>query len=164
MVDFGIDFSAVTDCEQKIDPQQGDASLADHQEVASKISEALNAAARCSEAETVENYSVLSEQLWELNSLLKQSLQSHTGYQPLLAKLQNGSTSTADELKTLRSLIVGDADQYLKYDDDFQRSKRELGKRLDQIRRLQSSDLDLDALMHLRVLCREVVPLIDSRC
>src|SRR5437764_675571 len=45
------------------------------------------------------------------------------------------------------------ADQYLKYDDDFQRSKSELGKILDQIRRLQSSDLDLDALMHLRVLC-----------
>jgi hypothetical protein len=83
---------------------QGDASLANHQEVASKISEALNAAAQCSAAETVENYSVLSEQLWELiNSLLKQSLQSHTGYLPLLTKLQNGTTLTADELKTLRS-------------------------------------------------------------
>ena len=138
--------------------------MSNHQEVATKISEALKAAAQCSAAETVENYSVLSEQFWELSSLLKQSLQSHTGYQPLLAKLQNGSILTADELKTLRSLIVGDADQYLKHDDDFQRSKSELGKRLDQIRRLQSSDLDLDALMHLRVLCREVVPLIDSRC
>jgi hypothetical protein len=114
--------------------KQGDASLADHQEVATKIAEALNAGAQCSAAETVENYSVLSEQLWELNSLLGQSLESHIGYQPLLTKLQNGTTLTADELKTLRSLIVGDADQYLKYDDDFERSKSELGRILDQTR------------------------------
>ena len=44
--------------------------MSNHQEVATKISEALKAAAQCSAAETVENYSVLSEQLWELNSLL----------------------------------------------------------------------------------------------
>ena len=31
-------------------------------------------------------------------------------------------------LKALRSLIVGGADRYLKYDDDFQRSKSELGR------------------------------------
>ena len=43
--------------------------MSNHQEVATKISEALKAAAQCSAAETVENYSVLSEQLWELNSL-----------------------------------------------------------------------------------------------
>ncbi len=129
--------------------------MSNHQEVATKISEALKAAAQCSAAETVENYSVLSEQLWELNSLLKQSLQSHTGYLPLLTKLQNGTTLTADELKTLRSLIVGDADQYLKYDDDFERSKSDLGRILDQIRRLQSNNPDLETLMHLQVLCRE---------
>jgi hypothetical protein len=135
--------------------KQGDASLVDHQEVTTKLSEALNAAAQCSAAETVESYSALSEQLWELNSLLRQWLQSHIGYEPLLAKLQTGTTLTADELKTLRSLIVGDADQYLKYDDDFERSKSDLIRILDQIRRLQSSDLDLETLMHLRVLCRE---------
>jgi hypothetical protein len=130
--------------------------LADHQEVAAKVSEALNAAAQCSAVvETVESYSALSEQLWELNSLLGQSLQSHVGYQPLLTKLQNGTTLSADDLKTVRSLIVGDADQYLKYDDDFERSKSELRRILDQIRRLQSKDLDLETLMHLRVLCRE---------
>jgi hypothetical protein len=129
--------------------------LADHQEVAAKVSEALNAASQCSAVETVESYSALSEQLWELNSLLGQSLQSHVGYQPLLAKLQSGTTLSADDLKTLRSLIVGDADQYLKYDDDFERSKSELRRILDQIRRLQSRDLDLETLMHLRVLCRE---------
>jgi hypothetical protein len=129
--------------------------LADHQEVAAKLSEALTAASQCSTAETVEKYSVLAEQLSELSSLVEQSLRSRVGYQPLLTKLQNGTSLTADELKTLRSLIVGDADQYLKYDDDFERSKSDLGKILDQIRKIQSTDLNVEALMHLRVLCRE---------
>ena len=129
--------------------------MANHPEVATKISEALSAAAQCSASEIVESYSALSEQLPDRNSLLGQSLQSHTGYQPVVTKLQNGMALTPDELKTLRSLIVGDADQYLKYDDDFERSKSELGRILAQIRRLQSNDLDLETLMHRRVLCRE---------
>jgi hypothetical protein len=140
---------------RKLTRVQGDASLADHPEVAAKISEALNAAAKCSAAETVENYSALSEQLFELNSLLGHSLQSHTGYRPLVTKLQNGAALTSDELKTLRSLIVGNADQYLKYDDDFELSKSELGRILDQIRHLQSNDPDLETMMGLRVLWRE---------
>jgi hypothetical protein len=129
--------------------------LADHKEVAAKLSEALTAASQCATAETVEKYSVLAEQLSELSSLVEQSLRSRVGYQPLLTKLQNGTSLTADELKTLRSLIVGDADQYFKYDDDFERSKSGLGKILDQIRQIQSTDLNVEALMHLRVLCRE---------
>jgi hypothetical protein len=58
-------------------------------------------------------------------------------------------------LNTLKLLIVGDAEYYLKYDDGFDRCKNETSKIVDEIRRLQSSDLDVDALMHLRVLCRE---------
>jgi hypothetical protein len=72
-----------------------------------------------------------------------------------VGKLQNGSALTADEMKTLRTLIVGDADYYLKYDDDFDRSKTELGRILDQLRRLSSGELDAEALMHLGVLCQE---------
>jgi hypothetical protein len=37
--------------------------------------------------------------------------------------MQNGTTLTADDLKILRVLIVGDADQHLKHDADFQPSK-----------------------------------------
>jgi len=129
--------------------------LASNQEFAAKVSAALATAAQCSAVETVHNYSILSVQLQELDSLAGQSLQSHAGYQPLVTKLQSGSPLTADELRTLRSLIVGDADYYLKYDDDFDRSKSDLGKILDQIRGLQSNEFDPETLMHLRVLCRE---------
>jgi hypothetical protein len=126
-----------------------------NQEIAEKLSQTLNAAAQCAAAETSETYAVLGEQLRELETLAERSLRSHVASQALVRKLEDGTALTADELKTIRTLIVGDADYYLKYDDDFDRSKNELGKILDQIRRLQSNDLDLETLMHVGVLCRE---------
>ncbi len=129
--------------------------MADNAEIAGKMSEALNTAAQCSSAETVESYSQLAAQLQELDSLAARSLRSHVVAQPILAKLQQGASLTSDELNTLRTLIVGDADQYLKYDDDFEGAKTELKKILDEIQALASPDSNLDSLMHLRVLCRE---------
>jgi hypothetical protein len=130
------------------------------QEFAAMLSQALDAAARCAANETSDNYAVLGERLGELETLAKQSLQSNVLYQPLVTKLLNGTPLTAEELRTLRSLIVGDADYYLKYDDDFDRSKSELARILDQIRQLQSSDPDVSKLMHVGVLCREAATLL----
>ena len=129
--------------------------MASNQEFAAKVAKELTTAARCSADESVDNYSILNAQLQELDFLAGQCLQSHAGYQPLVSKLENGNPLTSEELKTLRSLIVGDADYYLRYDDDFDRSKADLGRILDQIGRLQSSEFGPETLMHLRVLCQE---------
>ena len=125
------------------------------QTIADQISEALSTATQCIAAETARNYSRLGEQLGEIESAAGRLLHSHVACQPLLAKLRDGGLLTPDELQTLRSLIVGDADEYLKYDDEFAQSKSELHRIMEQIRRLQSGNLDAEALMHLRVLCRE---------
>jgi hypothetical protein len=127
----------------------------DYPEITAKLSETLNTAQKCSTTETVENYSLLGEQLNELVSTAGQSLLSHAGYQPLIDKLEKGAPLTEAELKTVRSLIVGDADQYLKYSDDFARMKAELNRILGQVEELKSQDLDIEALMRLRVLCAE---------
>ena len=129
--------------------------MANYPEIAAKLSTALDTAQKCSRVETVENYSLLEEQLDELASTAGQSLLSRGGYQPLIDKLEKGTQLTEAELKTVRSLIVGDADQYLKYDDDFARMKTELGRIIGQIAQLKTQDLDIEALMHLRVLCKE---------
>ncbi len=162
--------------------------MAVSQEFAAMLSQALDAAARCAANETSDNYSVLGERLGELETLAdrrllrlirnyltagvldnglfedspKKSLQSNVPYQPLVTKLQNGTPLTAEELGTLRSLIVGDAGYYLKYDDDFDRSKSELSRILDQIRQLQSGEPDVSKLMHVGVLCREAATLLAS--
>ena len=129
--------------------------MADNADIAGTMSEALNTATQCSSAETVENYSHLAAQLQELDALAGRTLRSQVASQSILTKLQQGTSLTADELATLRSLIVGDADEYIKYDDDFEEAKTELAKVLDEIRGLASPDTDLEALKHLRVLCRE---------
>jgi hypothetical protein len=125
------------------------------QDLASKIAEVLELAGQCSIAETASGYSLLAEKLAELETDAGQYLRSHTAYKFLLAKLKEGGPLTTDDVKTIRSLIIGDADQYLKYDDDFEQSKAELRRIVDQIRKLQSDELAPEILAHLRVLCRE---------
>jgi hypothetical protein len=129
--------------------------MAGNAEVSAKVKEMLDLAARSFEAENSEGYEVLCEQLEELETLAQKSFQSHADCQSIVKKLENGNPLTSDELNTLKLLIVGDAGYYLKYDDDFDRSKSELKRILEEIRNLQSSDLDVDGMMHLGVLCRE---------
>ena len=130
------------------------------QDFAATVSEALDAAARCAGAETSDNYAILGERLDALETLAKRSLQSHVSYEPLARKLRDGTALTPDELQTLRSLIVGDAEYYLKYDDDFDRSKGELTRIVEQIRQLQSHEPDAATLRHVAVLCREASTLL----
>jgi|SRR5579862_275328 hypothetical protein len=129
--------------------------MAQNQEVSEKLKEALDVADQCFKAENSAGYDVLSEQLEELETLTRESYQQHGDYKSLLDKLEKGNPLTSDEVNTLKQAIVGDAEYYLKYDDDFDRCKTEAGKIVDEIRRVQSTDLDVDALMHLSVLCRE---------
>jgi hypothetical protein len=128
--------------------------VTDYQDVAAKISEALDTAEQCSTTESLEKYTLLAEQLSELETSAGQSVKSHVRYQPLLTKLESRRPLTG-ELKTLRALIVGDADAYLKYDDDFLRAKSELHNVIDEVSKLPANELDLETLMRLRVLCRE---------
>lgn len=129
--------------------------MAENEEVSTKLGEALGLADRCFQAENSEGYQALDEQLEELETLAKKHFEGHANYKSLLSKLENGNALTPDELNTLKLLMVGDAEYYMKYDDDFDRSESELKKIVEEIRKLQSSNLDLDGLMHLRVLCRE---------
>ena len=56
--------------------------LADYQEVAARISEALKTASECSRTGTLENYSLLQEQLEELKSAAKKSLRVNVTIDP----------------------------------------------------------------------------------
>ena len=129
--------------------------MADNQDVAAKLAETLGLADKCFQAESSEGYEALGEGLEELETAAKKSFETHTDYKTVLGKLEKGLPLTSDEMDTLKLLLVGDADYYLKYDDDFERSESALKAIVESIRKMQAGPLDVDGLMHMRVLCHE---------
>lgn len=129
--------------------------MAGNQDVSAKLKETLDLAARSFEAEKSDGYYALQEELEELETAARKSFQNHEDCRALVSKLENGADLSSDDLDTLKLILVGDADYYLKYDDDFDRSEGEIKRIVGEIGKLQAGNLDVDALMHLRVLCRE---------
>ncbi len=134
--------------------------MAGPQDVAAKVEDALAAAARCATAETTQNYDALAQELQDLGEMAQRSCEAHVDYRSLVRKLRAGESLSPEEMATLRLLIVGDADYYVKYDEEFDRCKTELAKIVAEIARLKQGGFNADSLMHLSVLCREADSLL----
>jgi len=134
--------------------------MAGPQDVVAKVGDALAAAARCATDETARNYDSLRQEVQDLGELARRSCEAHVEYKSLVAKLRAGTALSAEEMTTLRLLLVGDADYYVKYDEEFDRCKNELTKIFSEIERLKQSEFAADALMHLSVLCQEASSLL----
>jgi hypothetical protein len=134
--------------------------MAGPQDVVAKVEDALAAASRCSTDETTQNFDALAQELQDLAELARLSCQSHDYYGALIGKLRAGDALSAEEMAKVRLLIVGDAEYYLKYDEEFSRCKSDLAKIVAEIERLKQSEFSVDALMHLSVLCREADSLL----
>jgi hypothetical protein len=65
--------------------------MREFEQMSVKVAEALDTAAQCSLSETAKNYSILAEQLEEIETSAGQCVRSHIEYKPLLAKLQRGA-------------------------------------------------------------------------
>ena len=128
--------------------------------VITSIQKTLELASRCSQAETSDNYGALDDQVEDLEAQAREAFQSKMDFASLLPKLKAAKPLTPADLKTLELLIVGDAEYFLKYETEFDHWKREIQQLLEEISKLQSGlqshDLDVDGLMHLRALCGEV--------
>lgn len=130
--------------------------MGDAPQINTAIQQTLDLAARCNQAETSDNYGLLGDQVEELDGRAREAVQSHLDFASLLPKLKAGKTLTSDDLKTLELLIVGDAEYFLKYETEFDHWKNEMKQLVGEISKLQSSDPDVDGLIHLRALCAEV--------
>jgi hypothetical protein len=134
--------------------------MAGPQEVVAKVEDALAAAARCSTNEAAGNYDALRQELQDLAEMAQRSCEAHADYRTVAGKLRAGTALSPEEMTTLRLLLVGDADYYVKYDEEFDRCKSDLAKIFAEIERLKQSELGCDGLMHLSVLCREAASLV----
>jgi hypothetical protein len=130
--------------------------MGDLPQVNETIQKTLDLASRCAQAETSHNYGALDDQVEALEDQAREIFQSKMNIASLLPKLKAKKPLTPDDLKTLELLIVGDAEYFLKYETDFDQWKSEIKQLLGEISKLQSPNLDVDGLMHLRALCDEV--------
>jgi len=131
-------------------------TMGDVRQIHSAIQKTIECASRCAQAETGDNYGILGDQVEELEGQAQEVFQSKIDAASLLSKLKEGEALTAADLKTLELLMVGDAEYFLKYETDFEQWKDEIKQLVGEISKLQSSELDIDGLMHLRALCAEV--------
>jgi hypothetical protein len=130
-------------------------SMGDTRQVSAAIQKTLEFSSRCQRAETSDNYGALEDQVGDLEGRAREAFQSQVNMAALLPKLQERKPLTADDMKTLELLMVGDAESYLKYETEVEHWKDELRRVLSEIGKLQTSLLTVDDLMHLRALCRE---------
>jgi hypothetical protein len=130
--------------------------MGDSVQVSATIQKTLELASRCTQAETSDNYGALGDQVEELEAQAREAFQSKMNFASLLPKLKAVKSLTPEDLKTLELLIVGDAEYFLKYETELGRWKSEIEQLVGEISKLQSAQLDVDGLMHLRALCAEV--------
>jgi hypothetical protein len=130
--------------------------MGDTPELSTTIQKTLEVASRCTQTQTSDNYGALGDQIEELEGQAREAFQSRMNFASLLPKLKAGKSLTPADLKTLELLIVGDAEYFLKYETEFDHWKSEIQQLLGEMSKLQSSNLDVDGLMHLRALCAEV--------
>jgi len=124
--------------------------------IAATIKAVQEQAARCAGAESSDNYGDLDAQIEALEGQARETVQAQLAIAMLLPKLKQRKPLGADDLKTLELLIVGDAESFVKYEADVPGWKSKVSELVKEIGDLQSSQLDVDGLMHLRALCQEV--------
>jgi hypothetical protein len=130
--------------------------MGDSVQVSATIQKTLELASRCTRAETSDNYGALGDQVEELEAQAREAFQSKMDFASLLPKLKAGKSLTPEDLKTLELLIVGDAEYFFKYETELDHWTGEITQLVGEISKLQSAELDVDGLMHLRALCAEV--------
>jgi hypothetical protein len=129
--------------------------MSDVNDVKAAIGQALQRASQCAENETSENYEVLEDLIEEIENQSREAFESKMDVASLLPKLKQAKPLPPADLKTLELLIVGDAEYYLKYETELDSWRQEAKRIVSEIAGLNSAELNVDQLMHLRALCRE---------
>lgn len=134
--------------------------MPDPHDVVQQIEDTVATAGRCTVEENARNYDELAQELNDLGELAYLTCEMHLDHRALVRKLRAGDRLSPDEMARVRLLMVGDADYYLKYDEEFARAKAEVAKIVGEIDRLKGGEQGADALMHISTLAKEASNLL----
>ena len=106
-----------------------------------------------------QNFEEFDRQVRELESMAREAFQAkyNNVYKDIIVKLEKGTNLSSEEFEILKLLVIGDAEYFIKYENDLQNWKDELARLTAEIEKLESDDLDnVDNLLHMQALSRDV--------
>jgi len=115
-------------------------------------------ASKALDSENSQFFEEFDLQIRELESMAREAFQAKydADYSGIIGKLEKGDTLSSEEVEIIRMLVIGDAEYYLKYENDLQNWQNELARLVSEIEKLESSNLDsVDNLLHMQALCRD---------
>jgi hypothetical protein len=124
-------------------------------DVVATLQHTLDSAQRCASEETTQHYDALIQDLDDFETLARGYCEGHADWRSLVGKLRSDMPLSPQDLATLRLLVVGDADYYVKYDEERDRCAADIARIVGEIKSLQAGELTPELLMRLGVLCRE---------
>jgi hypothetical protein len=109
---------------------------------------------RARDTEDPSMYGVAQNALDQVRSELRESVQALTRKRmgEVIAKLRQGDVIGSEDMQLIRIWIVGDADAYLREENNVEDWKNELERLNGEIRRLRSAPVEVDTLEELRAL------------
>lgn len=131
--------------------------------VANQINKIVETAGRVFDIATDQNYEMLSGDIQTLEGLAREAFQTRLDelLRPILAKLENDVPLTATEQDTLKLVIVGEAQYYVKSENDVENWQAEAKRLVKALEELQLADLDeIDTLLKMQALCREAMRVV----
>lgn len=132
--------------------------MAVSQLVSAKVREVVEVAARALNSGASLPYENFDATVRELEAFSREAFQAKVAndYRSILHKLDRKQRLNEHELQMLELLIVGGAKYYLKYENDLDNWRAELGRLVEEMEKVASSGLDdIDSLLHLEALCRD---------
>jgi hypothetical protein len=109
-------------------------------------------------SQNVSDYEELERHIDGLTSLTREAL--HTNfrdvYEVIASKLATNQTLSEQELHALRMLIVGEAEYYVRYENNFTDWTNELQRLTEEMARLQTkSTYTVDDILHIQALVHD---------
>ena len=128
--------------------------MGDFNQIITKLNEDYQATVRTNSGDM---YSRLSTIFGELDQCLREYMQDLTGedFKRIIKKLKGTDPISAEDLEFIRLWMVGDADYYLKYENNLNDWNKELKRLMDEINSCNIDNPDVATVARLRSLFRD---------
>lgn len=128
--------------------------MSDIKELSTRINRSFNDAEKAKDAASYQRVAAIFS---ELEVQLREYIQDITKDEinKIIQKLETGKEITKEELKFIKLWIVGDAEYYVKLENNFNDWLSELKRIVNEINKINDSKLDFETASHLRAILED---------